>query len=156
MMERYWSRLRMPWLFVSLLCLIVPVFLPTSPYPHGLLDDAMGTATALMLILSFPLSLVAGPVYFIGELGFGARAYGIQRDYFYLLTIFALGLIQWFWIVPRLFQRTGSKLQILDLHTHTSTAALGEAHISPDFSFFDSDSKTPVERVIDDYSEKSR
>lgn len=156
MMERYWSKLKLSWLLISLLCLLLPVFLPTSPHPRDFLDDAMGTATALMLLLSFPLSLIAGPVFFIVELGFGARTYGIQRDYFYLLTIFLLGLIQWFWITPRLFRRTGSKLQTLDLHTPTSPAALGAAHIDADFAFFDSDSKTPVERVIDDYSEKPR
>lgn len=156
MIERYRSKLKLPWLLMSLLCLLLPVFLPTSPRPAGFLDDAMGTATALMLMLSFPLSLIAAPVFFIVELGFGARANGIQRDYFYLLTVFVLGLIQWFWIVPRLFQKNRSNLQTLNLHSHPSSAALGEAHISSDFSFFDSQSRTPVERVIDDYSEKSR
>jgi hypothetical protein len=156
MIERCWSKLKLSWLLISLLCLLLPVFLPTSPHPRDFLDNAVGTATGLMFMLSFPLSLMAMPVFFIADLGFGVRADGIQRDYYYLLTHFVLGLIQWYWIIPRLFQKDKYKLQTLELHAHASTAALGEAHISPDFSFFDSDSRTPVERVIDDYSEKSR
>ena len=155
MIERYWSKLKLSWLLISLLCLLLPVFLPTSPHPRDFLDNAMGTATSLMFMLSLPLSLMAMPVFFIAELGFGFRAYGIQRDYYYLLTHFVLGLIQWYWIVPRLFQKSRYKLQTLELQAYTSTAAFGEAHID-DFSFLDSDSRTPVERVIDDYSEKSR
>lgn len=154
MMERYWSRLRMPWLFVSLLCLIAPVFLPSAPYPRDFLDDAMGTATVIMFVLSFPISLLATPVIFFVGIGLGLRPYSIQAAYMNLFLLFVLGTIQWFWIIPRVNRKNNEDLQILDLHAHTSTPALGEAHIDTDFSFFDSNSKTPVERVIDDYSEK--
>jgi hypothetical protein len=146
----------MPWLFVSLLCLIAPVFLPSVPYPRYFFDDAMGAATVIMFILSFPFSLLATPVIFFVGVGLGLRPYPIQLAYLNLFLLFVLGVIQWFWIVPRINREDTGDLQILDLHAHTSPAALGEAHINTDFSFFDSDSKTPVERVIDDYSEKSR
>jgi hypothetical protein len=152
MMERYWSRLRMPWLFVSLLCLIAPVFLPSVPYPRDFLEDAMGTATVIMFVLSFPISLLATPVILFVGIGLGLGPYPIQLAYLNLFLLFALGTIQWFWIVPRVNREDNGDLQILDLHT---PAALGEAHFNTDFSFFDSNSKTPVERVIDDYSEKS-
>jgi len=154
MMERYWSRLRMPWLFVSLLCLIAPVFLPSAPYPRDFLDDAMGTATVIMFVLSFPISLLATPVIFFVGIGLGLRPYSIQAAYMNLFLLFALGAIQWFWIIPRVNRKDNGDLQILDLHAPATPAALGEAHLGTDFPFFDRESRTPVERVIDDYSEK--
>jgi hypothetical protein len=79
----------------------------------------------------------------------------IMPAYLNLLFLTTVGAVQWFWIVPRISWKNEPELQILDLHTPpASPAALGEAHINPDFSFFDPDSRTPVERVIDDYSEK--
>lgn len=154
-MGRYWTSLRILWLLVSFICLIAPVFLPTSRYPADFLDDPMGTATGIMFVLSFPLSLFAVPIIFFMEFSLGIRSYSIQGAYLNLLILFAFGLVQWFWIVPRLLQKKNkSGLQILDLHAHKPSAALGEAHISTDFPFFDSKSRTPVERVIDDYRER--
>jgi hypothetical protein len=143
MMQRYKTSLKFLWLFVGFLCLNAPIFFPTPRYPAGLLDDPMGTSTLVMFILSLPISLFTLPVMFVSN--------SIMPAYLNLIFLFAVGAVQWFWIVPRLSWKNEPDLQILDLHT---PAALGEAHFNPDFSFFDSNSKTPVERVIDDYSEK--
>lgn len=155
MIARYLSTLKLPWLVVSFICLIAPVFLPTSRYPSDFLDDPMGTATGIMFVLSFPLCILAVPIILFMEFSLGIRSGSIQGAYLNLLFLFAFGLVQWFWIVPRLLQKKNrSGLQILDLHAHKPAAALGEAHLSTDFPFFDSNSRTPVERVIDDYRER--
>jgi len=154
-MERYWSRLKVLWLFVSLLCLLAPVFIPTPRYPTDLLNDPIGMSTLVMFILSLPMSLFALPAIMMEVISYGFSPNSVMPAYLNILFLFAVGAVQWFWVVPRLSWKNEPDLQILDLHAHTSPAALGEAHINTDFSFFDSDSKTPVERVIDDYSEKS-
>lgn len=151
MITRYLSALRLPWLLVSFICLIAPVVLPTSRYPDGFLDDPMGTSTLVMFLLSLPMSIMAVPAM----IAVGPGPNSIEAAYTSLLFLFAAGFVQWFWLVPKLSQKRQPDLQILDLHAHTSTAAaLGEAHLSTDFPFFDKESRTPVERVIDDYSEK--
>lgn len=145
--------LRIIWLLGAGFCLALPVFVPTYPYPAGILEDAMGAATGIMFLLSFPASLIGMPFIYMVDALLGTRPNTISESYINLFLLFTLGFAQWFWLVPRLLRWKKSGLQILDLHAR-KPSALGEAHISTDFPFFDSNSKTPVERVIDDYSEK--
>jgi hypothetical protein len=90
---------------------------------------------------------------FVSEL-FEIRPYSIQGMYLNLAFLFALGYVQWFWIVPRLFGKGQPDLQILNLHAEQTPAAIGAARMSADFAFFDSDSRTPLERVIADWEKK--
>lgn len=154
MMKRYWSSLKALWLFISILCILAPAFIPTPRYPADLLDDPMGTSTLVMFVLSLPMSLFALPIIMMEGMSYRFVPNSILPAYLNLLFLFAVGAVQWFWVVPRLTWKDEPDLQILDLHTPASPAALGEAHMSTDFPFFDSNSKTPVERVIDDYSDK--
>jgi hypothetical protein len=155
MMERYWSSLKKLWLFISLICILAPVFIPTPRYPTDLFHDPMGTSTFIMFILSLPMSLFALPAIMMEITSYAFVPNSIMPAYLNLLFLTAMGAVQWFWVVPRISWENEPELQILDLHTPASpAAALGEAYIDTDLSFFDSNSKTPVDRVIDDYSEK--
>lgn len=150
MIARYLSALKMPWLFVSFICLIAPVFFPTLPYPDSFLDDPMGTSTLVMFLLSFPMSILAAPAL----IAVGAGPNPIEAAYTNLFFLFVIGFVQWFWLIPKLTQEKQPELQVLDLHAARPAAQLSEAHLSTDFPFFDKESRTPVERVIDDYSKK--
>lgn len=72
--------------------------------------------------------------------------------YLNLLLLFALGLVQWFWIVPRSFRNDPKVLQILDLPIQKP--ALHPAFLPDPVNFenFD-DERTPLERV---FSEKEK
>lgn len=150
MKDRILSHLKWLWFTLSGLCLILPIFLPSRPYPHTFLEDPIGAATAVMITLSLPSSLFAIPAMaFVGAM-FGISSYSIQGMYLNLLFLFALGYVQWFWIVPRFFGKGRKDLQVLNLHAEQMPVAIGEARISTDFTFFDSEAKTPLERVIDE------
>jgi hypothetical protein len=146
------SNLKLMWLMVSSLCLVLPVFLPSTPYPQDFSENPLGTATITMFVLSFPSSLFALPAMLFVNISFGFGSDSVAGMYLNLLVLFALGYVQWFWIVPRFFRRNTRDLEVLNLNS--APAQLGEARMSPDFSFFDSDARTPLERVINEWEEK--
>lgn len=144
-----WPNLKLMWLMVSSLCLVLPIFLPTTPYPKNFSQNPLGTATITMFVLSLPTSLFALPAMLFVNISFGFGPNSISGMYLNLLMLFALGYVQWFWIVPRFFRGKRRDLQVLELNPGKS-AALDEGRIDVDFSFFDSNSRTPFERVIDE------
>ncbi len=99
-----WS-LGSAWLVVSLFALALPVFLPSYANGPGLFSNVIATSTATMVILSFPSSLFAFPLLFVMNEILGINPSSIEGMYTNLTMIFVVGLVQWFWLVPRLFQR---------------------------------------------------
>jgi len=148
MKGRWVSNLKLMWLMVSSLCLVLPVFLPSNPYPQSFSENPLGTATITMFVLSFPSSLFALPAMLFVNISFGFGPDSVAGMYLNILVLFALGYVQWFWIVPRFFRKGSKDLQILELNPGRS--ALGEARLEVDFRFFDSNSRSPLERVIDE------
>lgn len=149
MKERVLLNLKWMWFTIGCLSLILPIFLPSRPNAHGFFQNPIATATGFIVALSFP-SCVAGilPILLALEMA-GISPSSIQGNYVILLYLFALSYIQWFWIAPRIFRREKiSGLQVLELNPG-KPAGLGEGGLADDFSFFDSDLRTPVERVID-------
>src|SRR5688500_5194403 len=99
MSERFKLSLSGMWLLVSGVALVFPIFLP-SVNNGGLTGDVIGTATATMFILSFPSSLLL----FTVEALLGVYPRWIGGMYVNLLVLFVLGVVQWFWIVPRIWR----------------------------------------------------
>jgi hypothetical protein len=137
------------WLLVAVISLILPVFLPSSAHPENFLQNIIGTTTVTLFILSFPSSLFGIPLMFVIQAALGVDANTIGGMYTNLFVMFVLGLMQWFWIVPRLV-RTNKDVQTLDLDREAVVPLLPseKTPIRPDI--FDSRSRTPLERVIDD------
>jgi hypothetical protein len=100
-----------------------------------------------MFILSFPSSLFGIPLLFFAQTALGVDPNSIGGMYINLLLLFVLGLVQWFWIVPRLW-RHDPDFQSLNLPLRTADLQLPEASAGDNFQFFDRDSSTPLERVI--------
>jgi hypothetical protein len=80
------------WLMVSSLCLVLPVFLPSSPNPQDFSENPLGTATITMFVLSFPSSLFALPAMLFVNISFGFGPDSIAGMYLNLLMLFALGV----------------------------------------------------------------
>lgn len=134
------------WLTACLAALMLPIFLPTFPDPQSLLQNAMGTATAAIYLLSFPLSLFGIPLLYISQILVGADPNSIAGKYLNLFLVFLLGLIQWFWIVPKLLRKE-PRFEIHELPRQREKQ-LTEPRPSTDFDFFDSQSRSPLERVL--------
>lgn len=147
MNERFKLSLRGIWLSVSFLSLILPVFLPSSSNPQNFLANVIATSTVTMFILSFPSSLLGIPLLFFAQIALGVDPNSIGGMYINLFLLFVLGLVQWFWIVPRLW-RNDPDFQTLNLPLSTADLQLPEASAGDTFQFFDRDSRTPLERVI--------
>ena len=149
MTERFKLSLSGMWLVVSLFALLFPIFLPSVTDSANPASNVIGTATATMFILSFPSSLFGIPLLAIVGSVLGVDPNSIQGMYVNLFMLFVLGLVQWFWIVPRVW-RNDPDVQVLNLPVSTSTGALPEAPFDTRFDVFNARERTPVERVIND------
>lgn len=147
MPEKLKFRLSSMWLFVSVFTIVLPVFMP-SYFSFNPASNAIGVATAAMFILSFPSSLFGlFAMMFIG-LTFDLNANSIEGMYVNLLVMFTLGAVQWFWIVPRIWNRDPA-FQTVEigagwLPRHVLPRAVPEEI----FVRYDAAGRTPVECVI--------
>lgn len=148
MNDRFKLSLSGMWLLVSLFAVVWPIFLPSYPGAPGLMGNPIGTATATMFILSFPSSLFGLPLMFIANVILGNEPNSIQGMYVNLLLLFVLGLVQWFWIVPRVL-RSEPAVQALDLLTPLrAKALLTEQDTDLAADLFDAKDTTPLERAM--------
>jgi len=149
MTERFKLSLSGMWLLVSLFSLLLPIFLPSSAFSSNPATNVIGTATATMFILSFPSSLFGIPLLVIVDYALGVDPNSIQGMYLNLFLLFVLGLVQWFWIVPRVW-RHDPDVQVLNLPVLSKLERLPEATRQTEFRTFDERERTPVERIIGD------
>lgn len=149
MTERFKLSLSGMWLLVSLFSLLLPVFLSSNAFSTNPTENVIGTATATMFILSFPSSLFGIPLLLVVGYALGVDPNSIQGMYLNVFLLFVLGLVQWFWIVPRVW-RSGPDVQVLNLPVSPNNEALPEASFDTQFESFNDRERTPVERVIDD------
>jgi hypothetical protein len=153
MSERFKLSLSGLWLLTSGLSLIFPIFIPSSADSASFAANAIGSATATMFILSFPSSLFGVPAMFLAGTALNLDPNSMGGMYINLLLLFALGLVQWFWIVPRLFRNEPNVLQILDLPVQKHALHPVVPQDSVNFENFDDDARSPLERV---FSEKEK
>jgi len=146
--------LRAVWLMVAGLSLTLPVFIPSASNSPNFLANVIGTATATMFILSFPSSLFALPVLLFAQAILGYDVNTIGGMYLNLWLLFAVGLAQWFWIVPRLL-RHEPRIQTIEIPRHQGELILAEAKGENVSSFYDRRSRTPLERVINENDESN-
>lgn len=141
MSERFNWFLLVGWLLAGFFLLALPVFLPSFP---GALVTPIGISTGAMFVLSFPASVISLLISPLVELILGIDPRSIAGMYLNLNVIFLLGVVQWFVVVPRFLSGRRS-MQI------SETSILPE-YVPPPVNVeaFDSDARTPVERVFDD------
>ncbi|HKP68949.1 MAG TPA: hypothetical protein VJV05_06675 [Pyrinomonadaceae bacterium] len=129
------------WLITSLSAIVLPVFLPSGPR-NQLIGNPIDLATASMFVLSLPSSLIALPVAaFIDSVGFRFGSSPIGDQYLFILLLFVVGVVQWFWLVPKIF-RNRKALQTIELSDVNLNAGLVEA------SGFDINGASPVDRIL--------
>lgn len=148
MKERFKLSLGGLWLVTSLVSLIMPVFIPSYADPQSFVQNVIGTSTVTIFILSFPSSLFGVPLLFFAQAALGVDPNSIGGMYLNLFLLFVLGSVQWFWIVPRIW-RNEPKIQVLKL-PGKADMQLAESTQAGGFEVFDSQSRTPLERVLHD------
>ena len=147
MNERFKISLSGMWLFVCVFTLLIPVFLPSVAGSANPAANVVGMATASMFILTFPSSLFGMPLLVFLGAALGVDPNSIEGMYLNLFVMFVLGLVQWFWIAPRIW-RDESKIQVLDLPVYREVASLQISIPAKGPSAYDERDRTPVERII--------
>lgn len=134
------------WMVVGLASVILPVLLPSGA-GRGVIGYPIVLATVSMFVLSFPSSLAAIPLTYLITVAFGIFSTPIAGIYLNIWLLFLLGLVQWFWLVPRLLGKNSS-LQQLDLVEPPDAVRLPhhDDEILPDW--LDIQGATPLERVL--------
>lgn len=147
MKERYKLSLSGFWLLIGIFSMILPVFLPSSFTAQNFVQNVIGTATVTMFILSFPSSLFGLPMMFFAGAILDVNPNTMEGMYLNLFLLFVLGLVQWFWIIPRVM-RNEPRLQMLNLLTGKSKVPILETEPINNFQSCDFHEYTPLERVI--------
>ena len=153
MNERFKISLSGMWLFVCVFTLLIPVFLPSFVGSANPASNVVGTATASMFILTFPSSLFGIPLLSFVGYALGVNPNSIEGMYLNLFVMFVLGLVQWFWIVPRIW-RKDAKVQVLDLPVPVETIPHHIFCPADSFREYDERDRTPIERVIREESSR--
>ena len=147
MKEKFKLSLSGLWLLVSVFSMLLPVFMPSSVNASNFVENAIGTASVTMFILSFPASLFGLPAMFFARIALDVNPNSMEGMYLNLFLLFVFGLVQWFWIVPRVW-RNEPRLSMLNLFGEKSEIQLLEAKAANNIPFCDSDGRTPLERVF--------
>ena len=136
------------WLFVSVFTIILPVFVPSFSSSNPA-TSAIGVATAAMFILSFPSSLFGLVAMMFIDIILGMNPNSIQGLYVNLLVMFTLGLVQWFWIAPRIW-KSDPAVQTVEIGAGWMPREIFSKPV-PDgiFRRYNAEGRTPVECVID-------
>ena len=127
------------WLLAGFFFLALPVVLPSFP---GALVTPIVISTGAMFDLSFPASVLSFLISPIVELILGVSPQSIAGMYLNLNILLLLGTVQWLWVVPHRL-RGNQKDRV------SETAILPEYIPPVGVEAFDSESRTPVERVFD-------
>ena len=149
MNERFKISLCGMWLFVCVFTLLIPVFLPSFAGSANPAANVVGTATASMFVLTFPSSLLGLPLLVLVGAMLGVEPNSIEGMYLNLLVMFVLGLVQWFWIVPRIWG-SSAKVQILALPNLRDIVPIRLTNPAEVAGTFDEHGRSPVERIIRD------
>ena len=128
--------------------MILPVFLPSYADPQSFIQNVIGTSTVTMFVLSFPSSLFGIPLLLFAQMALGVDPNTIGGMYLNLFLLFVLGLIQWFWIVPRV-RRGEPDMLTLNL-PHNVELRLSKGRPVTASEFFDSHLQSPLERALRD------
>ena len=135
------------WLLTGIISMLLPIFLPSSANPHNFVQNVIGTSTVTMSILSFPSSLFGLPMMFFAGHVLQVDPNTMEGMYLNLFLLFVLGLVQWFWIVPRVW-RNEPRFQMLNLPGKKSEIQLLETSPVINVNYCDSQGRSRLERVF--------
>ena len=145
------TKLKYIWIVLNFLLLAVPVFVPS------LSINVIAICVSLMIILSFPLNLLVGWLFFYTNLFDGS----IGSMYLMLFFFSVLAYIQWFVIVPRFVRFTREKFFSKDLNVNfTAEQIIALPEAKTEFTandhrknWYDEQKRTPVERILENNDE---
>lgn len=147
MSEQFKNSLVTIWLLVSAACMTLPVFLPSNGSSLDPTTNVVGAATVTMFILSFPSSLFGIPLIVFIDYSLGVDPNSIAGRYLNMFLLFVLGSAQWFWVLPRVWQREPA-IQVLTIPALADKDWLSEGTAEEGVNVLDDRQRTPVERVI--------
>lgn len=135
------------WLLIGILSLILPIFMPSTTNPRDFFENAIGTLTVTMFILTFPCSLFGLIILFFAKALLDVNPNSIESLYLNLFILFVMGLVQWFWLAPRLM-RNEPAFQILNLRNSNGEIQFSETGSLNDAKFHQLQEFSPLERVF--------
>ena len=99
------TKLQRLWLFVSGIALLLPILLYFDAQQTVDFTNTMTIILAVMFALSLPFSLLALPLIGLFKYGLELEPNSIPGAYFYLIMLCLFGYLQWFWLIPKFFNR---------------------------------------------------
>jgi hypothetical protein len=150
MTERLKLSVKGVWLIVSTSAVVLPIVLP-SMRDASFANSPIAIATLSLFILSFPSSLLALIASSFVSYLLEIDPWSMGAKYMHVVWLFALGVVQWFWIAPKIFQ-INRLFERLEMRESAAEPSLVEAKADINAGPLQFGETTPIERVMTDES----
>jgi hypothetical protein len=157
MSNRHVSFAKYIWVLGCTACLTLPVLVSPVNDSHALSFDAIEEMAFAMFVFSFPGSLIFSMVAAIFFLMFSPFDLPVATYLLLWFGFFVTGYVQWFWVVPELFQKRQlislglGRLDEIEASKCRRPKRVNPARIDHvPILHRDEEGRTPLERVIRD------
>lgn len=104
-MNKIWeTKLQRFWLIVSGTSLLFPLFLYFGKFDLDF-ADAITAFLGIMFVVSLPFSLFSLPLIALFKFGIELDINSMFGAYFLIVLLNIFGYLQWFWLMPKYFDR---------------------------------------------------
>lgn len=105
-MNIYWEqKLQRLWLIISAVSLLMPLLLHFGGIESVNFNITITTILAIIFAVSLPFSILALPLMAMFRYGIELDMNSMFGAYFFVVLLNAFGYLQWFWLMPKYFNR---------------------------------------------------
>jgi ABC-type glycerol-3-phosphate transport system permease component len=105
-MNKIWeTKLQRLWLIVSAISVVLPLLLSLEAFATVNFANSMAVILAIMFIVSVPLSIFSIPFLALFRYGLELEPNALFAVTFYIVLLNIFGYVQWFWLMPKFFDR---------------------------------------------------
>jgi hypothetical protein len=111
-MNKVWeTRMQRLWLVTSAISLLCPLLLFSGKFETVNAANAVTVLLAIVFVLSLPVSFFSLPLMALFKYGIELELDSMFGAYFNLVLLNIFGYLQWFWLMPKFFNR-GKELKL--------------------------------------------
>jgi hypothetical protein len=105
-MNKIWeTKLQRLWLFVSATSLLLPLLWNINAFENVDFANASTILLAIVFIVSLPFSILSLPLLALFKYGIELDLNSMFGVYFFIVLLNIFGYLQWFWLMPKFFDR---------------------------------------------------
>lgn len=105
-MNKVWeTKLQRFWLVISAISLLLPILLNLTNIETENFANRTMILLAIMFVISMPFSIFSLPLMALFRYGIELDLNSMFGTYFFIVLLNIFGYLQWFWLMPKFFDR---------------------------------------------------